>query len=130
MEPDIQAFGRRLLAATEHREPFPLAPAWWQEKLLDWASGDPDFRVKLLRFVDVLPTLRSGSAVGDHIRQYFGGEAPALVHIGSELASQAAFRPIVSQIVRQGVYSMAHRFIAGESPAAAVPRLRDLAEDG
>jgi RHH-type proline utilization regulon transcriptional repressor/proline dehydrogenase/delta 1-pyrroline-5-carboxylate dehydrogenase len=130
VESDIQSLGRRLLAAAEHREPISFTPEWWQERLLDWATGDPDFRVKLLRFVDVLPTLRSAGAVADHIRQYFRGDVPALVHIGSGLASQAIFRPVVSRIVRQSVYAMAHRFIAGETPEAAVPRLRELAADG
>src|SRR2546426_5033292 len=141
MDPEIQAFARRLLAESEPREPFILTPEWLQERLLQWASGDPDFRVKLLRFVDVLPTLRSAASVADHIRQYFPardsnlsdageGRVPALVHVGSELASQPIFRPVVSQVVRQGVYSMARRFIAGETPQAAVPRLRELAREG
>src|SRR5687767_5220335 len=100
-ELEIQALGRQLLAAARHREPITLSPEWWQERLLDWATSDPEFRVKLLRFVDVLPTLRSAGAVADHIRQYFRGHAPALVHVGSELASTPIFRPVVSQIVRQ-----------------------------
>ncbi|HXH22297.1 MAG TPA: proline dehydrogenase family protein [Dehalococcoidia bacterium] len=130
MESEIQALGRRLLEAARHREPLTLSPEWWQERVLNWATSDPDFRVKLLRFVDVLPALRSGRAVADHIRQYFRGPAPTLVHVGSELASAPVFRPVVSQIVRRGVYAMAHRFIAGETPDAAVPRLRELAADG
>jgi RHH-type proline utilization regulon transcriptional repressor/proline dehydrogenase/delta 1-pyrroline-5-carboxylate dehydrogenase len=138
LESDIQAIGRRLLEASEQREPLSLSPAWLQERVLNWATSDPEFRVKLLRFVDVLPALRSGRAVGDHIRQYFKGPvlnlsqgpAPALVHAGAELAAQPAFRPAVSRIVRQGVYAMAHRFIAGESPDAAVPRLQELASQG
>ncbi len=130
MEAEIQALGRRLLAAAQHREPLTFTPEWWQERLLAWATSDPDFRVKLLRFVDVLPTLRSAAAVADHIRQYFRGPAPPLVHLGSELASRALFRPVVSRVVRQSVYAMADRFIAGESPQAAVPRLRALAETG
>src|SRR5436853_1823997 len=130
MEPKIEAFARKLLAESEPREPFVLTPEWLQERLLQWATADPDFRVKLLRFVDVLPTLRTPAAVADHIRQYFRGDAPPFVHLGAGLAGQPVFRPVVSQVVRQGVYSMAHRFIAGESPAAAVPRLRELSRQG
>src|SRR5439155_15613471 len=118
------ALARKLLAESEPREPFVLTPEWLQERLLHWATADPDFRVKLLRFVDVLPTLRAPAAVADHIRQYFRGEAPPFVHLGTELAGQPIFRPVVSQVVRRGVYSMADRFIAGESPVEAVRRLR------
>src|SRR5262245_2280133 len=99
VETRIRELGERLLAASEKREPLTLTPEWWQERLLGWATSDPEFRVKLLRFVDVLPTLRSAGAVADHIRQYFRGDAPALVHVGSDLAAQPVFRPVVSQIV-------------------------------
>lgn len=130
MEQDIHDLGLRLLQASEPAEPFLLTPDWWQQRVLDWATSDPRFRVKLLRFVDVLPSLRSGAAVGDHVRQYFRGDAPPLVHVGSALAGEAIFRPVLSRVVREGVYAMAHRFIAGESPEEALPRLRQLAKDG
>jgi RHH-type proline utilization regulon transcriptional repressor/proline dehydrogenase/delta 1-pyrroline-5-carboxylate dehydrogenase len=130
MEGEIEALGRRLLEATRHREPLTLSPEWWQERVLNWATSDPDFRVKLLRFVDVLPALRSGRAVADHIRQYFRGDAPPIVQVGSGLASAPVFRPVVSQVVRRGVYAMADRFIAGETPDQAVPRLKELASHG
>ncbi len=108
MEDEIQALGHELLTGAERTPPLTLTPAWWQDRLLEWATADPDFRVKLLRFVDVLPTLRTATAVADHIRQYFRGPAPAVVHVGSGLASQPVFRPVISRVVRQGVYAMAH----------------------
>jgi len=130
MEDEVQALGRRLLAAAQGREPITLSPQWWQDRLLTWATSDPAFRVKLLRFVDVMPSLRTGAAVADHIRQYFRDDAPVLVQAGAQLATPAVFRPVVSRIVREGVLAMAHRFIAGETPEQAVPRLRELARDG
>jgi RHH-type proline utilization regulon transcriptional repressor/proline dehydrogenase/delta 1-pyrroline-5-carboxylate dehydrogenase len=130
MEREIQALALRLLKAAREREPLTLSPRWWQERLLAWATQDPDFRVKLLRFVDVLPALRDASAVSDHVRQYFRDGAPPIVQIGSELAAPPIFRPVLSRVVREGVYSMAHRFIAGESATEAVPRLAAMAASG
>jgi RHH-type transcriptional regulator, proline utilization regulon repressor / proline dehydrogenase / delta 1-pyrroline-5-carboxylate dehydrogenase len=130
MEDQVQAFGSKLLAAARKREPISLTPEWWQERLLAWATGDPAFRVKLLRFVDVLPSLRSANAVADHIRQYFRDDAPALVQAGAQLSAPALFRPVVSRLVRESVFAMAHRFIAGESPEASIPRLQHLAREG
>src|SRR3990170_442918 len=134
----IRELEHRLSLAADGHPPLTLTPAWWQQRLLDWATSDPDFRIKLLRFVDVLPTLRSARAVADHVRQYFRpdgrpsgrGPAPGLVQAASGLASQPVFRPVLSQAVRQGVFAMAHRFIAGATPEAAIPALRDLAESG
>src|SRR2546422_10152164 len=129
-EREIEELEGRLTREPASHEPFTLTPAWWQQRLLEWATSDPDFRVKLLRFVDVLPTLRSARSVADHVRQYFRDSAPGIVQTASGLASQPVFRPVLSRAVRSGVFSMAHRFIAGETPEAAVPALRDLARDG
>jgi RHH-type proline utilization regulon transcriptional repressor/proline dehydrogenase/delta 1-pyrroline-5-carboxylate dehydrogenase len=130
VEAEVQALGRKLLVAAEKREALVLTPDWWQQRMLNWATTDPEFRVKLLRFVDVLPTLRSARAVAEHVRLYFRHDAPALIEVGSELAAQPLFRPVVSRVVREGVYAMAHRFIAGETAEQAVPRLQELASHG
>src|SRR3990172_7136163 len=103
----IRELEHRLSLAADGHPPLTLTPAWWQQRLLDWATGDPDFRVKLLRFVDVLPTLRTAGAIADHVRQYFrrdGRESgrpagPALTETASSLAAQPVFRPLLSQVV-------------------------------
>jgi len=129
-ERSIRDFEEELRAAVESHPPLALTPAWFQQRLLEWATADPDFRVKLLRFVDVLPTLRSAKAVADHVRQYFRGTHRPLIETASELASTGVFRPILSQVVRQGVFAMAGRFIAGATPEEALDTLRELAKDG
>ena len=95
-----------------------------------WASSDPDFRTKLLRFVDVLPALRSSSAVGDHLRQYFRDDRRATVRAGATAAERRVFRPVVSRVVRAGVFAMAERFIGAPNGRGALPLLRKLLEDG
>ena len=126
---DVDEVERRWSRAAAAAAPLLLTPAWWQQQMLDWATGDPEFRVKLLRFVDVLPTLRSTAAVADHVRQYFGGARQPLA-LATGLGAQYPFRPVLSGIVREGVFAMAHRFIAGESAGEALPHLRKLAEAG
>ncbi|HET9477340.1 MAG TPA: bifunctional proline dehydrogenase/L-glutamate gamma-semialdehyde dehydrogenase, partial [Dehalococcoidia bacterium] len=61
---------------------------------------------------------------------YFRGAQPGLIRTASGLAAEPIFRPILSQAVRQGVFAMAHRFIAGATPGEAVPALRRLADQG
>ncbi len=97
---------------------------------MEWATHDPDFRVKLLRFVDVLPSLRTSEAIADHVRQYFREDAPVPVRLGSVIGRHGPFRPVLSTVVRQGVFAMAGRFIVGADPAAAMGRLDDLVSKG
>jgi len=131
LEASIRELEQKLRhSAEEHPHLLALTPAWWQQRFLDWANEDPDFRVKLLRFVDVLPTLRTASSVADHVRQYFRGSGPEIVQTASDIAAQPVFRPILSRVIRQGVFAMARRFIVGASPAEALPALRELAQQG
>jgi len=130
LEREIQQRGRELLAAVEPHRLLHLTPSWWQERLFEWATRDPEFRVRLLRFVDVLPTLRTAGAVADHVRQYFGRGAPRPVAFGSRVADRPPLRPLLSRIVRQGVFTMAERFIAGRDAREALPKLRRLVAEG
>lgn len=130
LEAAIAERGRQLLGRVEPERLINLTPAWWQDRLMAWATDDPGFRVKLLRFVDVLPTLRTSRAVADHVRQYFEDDAPGVVRMGSRVAHRRLLRPMVSRVVRQGVFTMAGRFIGGATPAEALPRLRELVEGG
>jgi RHH-type proline utilization regulon transcriptional repressor/proline dehydrogenase/delta 1-pyrroline-5-carboxylate dehydrogenase len=130
LEIAIGELERKLASGTNGFQRLALTPTWWQQYLLERASQAPDFRVRLLRFVDVLPTLRTPTAVADHFRQYFQGSAPGPVRTASLLASQPFLRPMLSQAVRQGVLAMAHRFIAGATPTDALPALRHLARHG
>jgi RHH-type proline utilization regulon transcriptional repressor/proline dehydrogenase/delta 1-pyrroline-5-carboxylate dehydrogenase len=125
----ISELSNRLAESIDDHKRFFLTPAWFQQQLLDWATSDPEFRVKLLRFVDVLPSLRSARAIADHVRQYFRN-SPHLIGTASGIGSGQVFRPLLSRVVREGVFAMAHRFIAGESAEQAIPALRTLAEKG
>jgi RHH-type proline utilization regulon transcriptional repressor/proline dehydrogenase/delta 1-pyrroline-5-carboxylate dehydrogenase len=129
-ERSIRELELLLRQAVDSHPPLALTPAWFQQRLLDWATTDPGFRVKLLRFVDVLPALRTTESVADHVRQYFRGTQRTLIETASGVASAGVFRPILSQVVRQGVFAMAGRFIAGATPEEAIPALRALAVEG
>lgn len=127
---DVATLAERLTAASQTANGVLLSPRWFQQQVLEQATADPVFRTQLLRFVDVLPALRTPAAVADHVHQYFAGlEAPFLGQV-SEWASHTTFRPLLTWLVRRGVIEMARRFIAGETPRAARPRLERLARAG
>ncbi|GIW07318.1 MAG: L-glutamate gamma-semialdehyde dehydrogenase [Dehalococcoidia bacterium] len=130
LDTEVESLAERLAAAGRAANGVLLSPRWFQQQVLERATADPAFRTQLLRFVDVLPALRTPAAVADHVQQYFEGlDAPLVAHV-TEWASHATFRPILSRLVRLGVVEMAHRFIVGESPRVAQPRLEGLARAG
>ena len=129
-EDAIVARGTALLASVRQRPPIALSSGWWQERLIEWASADADFRTKLLRFVDVLPALRSPTAVGEHVRQYFRDDRRAAIRLGASAAQRSVFRPVVSRVVRTGVFAMAERFIGAADAEEVLPALRSLLDRG
>ncbi|MEK7216752.1 MAG: L-glutamate gamma-semialdehyde dehydrogenase, partial [Chloroflexota bacterium] len=98
----------------------------WQRVLLDRATDDEGFRTRMLRFVDVLPTLQTDAAVAGHLAEYFEDESAGLIRRGVGLAGPPVLQPLLARAVRTGVHAMAGRFIAGETPERALPQLRAL----
>ncbi|MFN8535591.1 MAG: proline dehydrogenase family protein [Dehalococcoidia bacterium] len=129
IDADVESFATRLTEAGAAGG-FSLSPRWFQQQVLERATADPAFRTQLLRFVDVLPALRTPAEVADHLHQYFDGLNAPLAASVSDWAEHASFRPILSRLVRLGVVEMARRFIIGESARAERPRLARLARDG
>ncbi|MBI2886647.1 MAG: bifunctional proline dehydrogenase/L-glutamate gamma-semialdehyde dehydrogenase [Chloroflexi bacterium] len=130
LEAEIQELEQQLRRAAPPHAPWPLTLEWLQQRVMGWATSDPHFRVQLLRLVDVLPALRSASAIADHVRQYLLDTGPPPLRLTAGLTRPPLARSLLSRTVREAVLALAHRFIAGEDMAAALPRLHALAEQG
>ncbi|HET7736957.1 MAG TPA: hypothetical protein VFK32_00130, partial [Tepidiformaceae bacterium] len=114
-------------------QPEPLwrsLPNQWEDWILAQASADPHFRARLLQFVDVLPALRSSAAVAEHVRLYFADDPGSVVRLGARTASSRLARPVLSRVVRQAMFRMADRFIAGSASDRVLPTLAKLLLQG
>jgi RHH-type transcriptional regulator, proline utilization regulon repressor / proline dehydrogenase / delta 1-pyrroline-5-carboxylate dehydrogenase len=132
LENRIHAIGNELL---DHMDAHP-APGIFSKKgayarLMEWSMRDPAFKTQLFRFVDVLPTLSSSAEIVRHLQEYLGDQA---VHLNPALKvglGAASFAPgLVANPVKAQVVDLARQFVAGDSPADLVPRLRDNARRG
>jgi hypothetical protein len=112
--------GWRPAMPTPSRNPFKLA----DEKAMELASQDGELKAALFRFVDVVPACRSLDDLARHLTGFLGEvEAPtppisAAMRMGNNRAGRAA----LGAAAAAGVKHMAHRFIVGESPKAALGR--------
>ncbi len=127
LEAEVQRLGRRIndLAGRGHVR---LGGGAWTERLLDWALSSPEFKTQLFRLVDVLPACADDTDVLRHLDEYLEDvDAPRLVDTGMAVADHVPFGAHLSALVaRRGVARMARQFIAGETPAEAMPRLARL----
>jgi len=122
--------GRRLGDALPAGTRNPIAAA--DEKAMELASRDAELKAALFRFVDVVPACRSLDDLARHLTGFLGEvEAPPPpVAVALKMGASRAGRTALGAAAAAGVKHMAHRFIVGESPKAALPTLRDLWKDG
>jgi RHH-type proline utilization regulon transcriptional repressor/proline dehydrogenase/delta 1-pyrroline-5-carboxylate dehydrogenase len=108
----------------------------FDDKAMDLASQDAELKAALFRFVDVVPACRSLEDLSRHLVGFLrevdaptgGGRVP--ISAAMRMGNTRAGRATLGAAAAAGVRHMAHRFIVGEDPKAALGVLRDLWKDG
>jgi RHH-type transcriptional regulator, proline utilization regulon repressor / proline dehydrogenase / delta 1-pyrroline-5-carboxylate dehydrogenase len=132
LEPQVQELAREIARRGEGHRSRVFHMSWWSERLLDWAMARPDFKVQLFRLVDVFPATNDDADVMRHLEEYFQGiELPRALDLGMGAAARAPLgRSAAARVARRNILRMARQFIAGTDAAAAVPRLRQMWDEG
>ncbi len=101
-------------------------------KGMELASRDAELRAALFRLVDVTPACRSLDDLARHLAEYLEelDERPPALQTAMRVAHTAPGRRALGAAAATGVRHMAHRFIVGESPGAALGVLGGLWKHG
>jgi RHH-type proline utilization regulon transcriptional repressor/proline dehydrogenase/delta 1-pyrroline-5-carboxylate dehydrogenase len=132
LEAELHEIGKRMAAAMPvTRNPLKAI----DEKAMDLASQDAELKAALFRFVDVVPACRNLDDLARHLTGFLGEvEAPTggwvPINVAMRMGGSKAGRAALGAAAAAGVKHMAHRFIVGEDPRAALGVLRDLWKDG
>ena len=105
---------------------------YWQGQLLDWVMRDESFKIDALRFVDVLPTLHSPSAIGSHVQDYLlkeGRELPFLVRTALKMTGGGIASTLAAKAVKANVAETARRFICESDSDKALKAFTGLAKE-
>ena len=96
------------------------------------ASHDAELRAALFRFVDVTPACRSLDDLARHLAGYLEevDDRPPPIQAAMRMSGTKAGRAALGAAAAAGVRHMAHRFIVGETPSAALKTIRHLWENG
>ncbi len=87
--------------------------------------SDPAFKVQLFRFVDVYPRLGTPEAVHLHLEEYLNQPGVKLPPgMGLALGAGGLLKGVMNKTLAGQIGAMAGRFIAGDSPQAALGVLR------
>jgi proline dehydrogenase len=123
-EPEIQRLGHSLAEAFPSGTLHPIRNL--DAKAMELAANDEELRAALFRLVDVTPACRSLDDLARHLRGYLSevDDRRPSVEVAMRMAESAAGRRTLGVAAAAGVRHMAHRFIVGESPEAALDQIR------
>jgi proline dehydrogenase len=126
-EQEIRRVGAELAAAFPSAARHPMRAL--DARAMELASRDRELRAALFRFVDVVPACGSLDDLARHLTSFLGdlpaGPPPPLA-TAMKISGTKAGRAALGAAAASGVRHMAHRFIVGETPEAALGVLRAL----
>ena len=129
LENKIREIGREIYSLMGHEVPSLFDRKSWNGRLTEWVMKDEPIKVRLFRFVDVLPCLKTDSMVTKVLNEYFSDlpENPFMKGIGA-VSGLAPF--LAAKAVRTGVQSMAAQFVAGRDEYEALKVFLKLRKQG
>jgi proline dehydrogenase len=130
LERELFAVGTRLAKALPSNARRPLKAL--DDKAMDLASRDAELKAALFRFVDVVPACRNMDDLARHLTGFLREveEPPPPIAVAMRMAESRTGRAALGRAAATGVKHMAHRFIVGEDPQAAMGELRELWKEG
>ncbi|MEX0326036.1 MAG: proline dehydrogenase family protein [Puniceicoccaceae bacterium] len=133
LEERVQAIGSECLEAIKGQRPSIMDPRAYTGKLMNWAMADPEFRVALFRFVDVLPGLKDSASVIRHAQAYFrpvSHRIPGILQWGLDLNPEGLRAKAAATMIRHQIASLGSQFIIGATPREALKGLKKLHRKG
>src|ERR687896_92575 len=130
VEAELQRVGRSIHGAFPGRTRNPFRAL--DQKAMELAAQDMELRAALFRFVDVTPACRSLDDLARPLTGYLDevDARPPPIAAAMRMSGTKAGRAALGAAAAAGVRHMAHRFIVGETPRAALKSIRHLWEHG
>ncbi|MBA2251779.1 MAG: L-glutamate gamma-semialdehyde dehydrogenase, partial [Nitrospirales bacterium] len=133
LESAIDRIGRQLADRSAGLAPTLFNRRWWSNTLLNWCMKDETFKVRVFRFIDLLPSLQDDRQVTKLIQEYFE-DLPTLatpLQWGLRAASSTTLGArLTGHSLRQHIVDMARMFIAGTTIQDAGSMLSQLWKSG
>ena len=130
VEPSMRRVGGELAQAFPSSSRHPVRAL--DARAMEMASSDRELRAALFRFVDVVPACRSLDDLARHLIGFLEEvpDTPPPLSAAMRVSHTKAGRAALGAAAAGGVRHLAHRFIVGETPTAALGTLRQLWDHG
>ncbi len=105
----------------------------WDDKIMDFAMGNPGLKVQLFRFIDALPALRSKLEIARHLQEYLSAEEVELPAALKGLLNFTNPDSVPGQLaattVAPAVETLAYRYISGDTIEKSIKAIERLRKD-
>ena len=133
LESSIKSIGKKLFSRIQAETETFIHSKWWEAQVLEWCLRDDFLKTRILKFIDVFPSLKTPQQVIAHLREYFP-ESEHRLPIPLRLGVSASKIPFLtsralSSIVNLSVTKIAKQFIAGSTAEEAFEAVKSLREE-
>ena len=105
----------------------------WDDKIMDFAMGNPGLKVQLFRFIDALPALRSKPEIARHLQEYLAVDEVELPGALKGLLNFTNPDSVPGQLaattVAPAVETLAYRYISGDTIEKAIKAIERMRKD-
>ena len=132
LEARIKEIAFEIFSFLKDEKPSFFNAEGWKGRVIEWSMRDEQFKTQLLRFLDVLPALKSNELVVRLFREYLheSKAAPSFLSQSAEVFARTVPAAVAAPIIGSAVRSLARQFIAGSDPLDALSSIEALWDDG
>ena len=132
LEDRIREIGMAIYEAIGEETPSLFDGRGWKAEVLTKAMQDDAFKIRLFRFIDLLPALKTDTQAARLFDEYFGDlhDAPPIIRKHLNAITEKIHVADVAKEIRAGVESLAKQFIIGQTPKDALTCLVELRSQG
>ncbi len=118
LEQRVLEMGQEILSRASEIQARQGTGERWVNNLLERSMADEGFRVKALRFIDVLPALTSDTELLRHLHEYFDQDELPLPKPMQTLFARSTgvvAAKLIAPVVRRGATALSERFLGGSN---------------
>lgn len=136
LEPAIHRIGGQIFERADAASPGIGSIEFWQNSGMQWLTGDPALKMRLFRFIEVLPALRSPASIARHLREYVA-DSDEIERLAAPIQGLLSFRRDEGLHARLAAWAArvaggvaARRFVCGTTPEEAIRAVRAMRRQG
>ncbi|VAX18784.1 Proline dehydrogenase / Delta-1-pyrroline-5-carboxylate dehydrogenase [hydrothermal vent metagenome] len=126
--------GKEIFDKITHEAPGMWDALWWEQQTIQWLISDPEIKSRILRFIDVFPSLKSDRAIARGLVEYLpekSARLPTSLRLGRAVAGSTFLTPTAAAVTtRLAVGKIASGFIAGETQDETAQAIRKIIDSG